>query len=100
MIEIILPRSALDDLDTLAGGDPLLEAATLAVWAEEAVRRKLDSHRGGPRSLLERYQRLDPAERAQYDLLPAEKLLERLTREERRLPFAGTRPPSRSGDGR
>ncbi len=96
MIEVMLPPAAINDLEKLSGGVRYLQTVTLYAWAEEAVRRKSLAARGATPSLLERYQDFDPTERELLDLLPPERMIDRLVPEERRSPFFSRRGgPSR-----
>ncbi|MGB7325988.1 MAG: hypothetical protein WBD31_14030 [Rubripirellula sp.] len=81
----ILSDEAMEDLYLLtnwspyAGHDPRLLESTLRTWAEEAVRRKMDSLRPERKSLSERYMELSESERDRMDLLPPEEMKRRLT---------------------
>ena len=77
MIESIIPESALDTLEMVSSGDPLLKSLTLQIWVEEVIRRKTPWRNEG--SVLERYQTLSQAQREIIDLLPPRRMLEELT---------------------
>ncbi len=76
-IRLVLSDEALETLEGISGGFPLTETMTLRIWAEEAVRRRY--RRPQTETTLERYQSLDPNERELLDLLPAKKILEKLS---------------------
>jgi hypothetical protein len=83
---MVLPDSALDILDLVAGGDPLNETMTLRYWAEETVRRKSPWKRREDATMLERYNEIPPEQRDFLDLLPPKAMLKELSRDHVRLP--------------
>lgn len=76
-VRLVLSDAAVQKLDGIAGGFQPIETMTLRIWAEEAVRRRYRQTRAD--STIQRYQSLDPAEREVLDLLPPQKILEKLT---------------------
>lgn len=76
-IRFVLSPEAVQKLDGITGGFQPIETMTLRIWAEEAVRRRY--REASSETTLERYQSLDPSDREILDLLPPEKILEKLT---------------------
>jgi hypothetical protein len=76
-IGLVLPERALEILDSVAAGDPLKETTTIAIWAEEAVRRKFPFKRDSI-TTLERYNSFDESQRDLLDLLPPKEILSEL----------------------
>lgn len=85
MIRLVLPERAIDILDLVAAGDPLIETMTLRTWAEEAIRRKFPNRRDDL-TLLDRYNELPANERDALDLLPPKQILNELSRDFSRFP--------------
>ena len=84
-IELPLPEKALDLLDLVASGAPIMERATLQVWCEETVRREFIALIFGDSTLLERYRDMEPDQRNRIDLLPPKEFLKEMTRTPRHL---------------
>ncbi|MGI9472819.1 MAG: anti-sigma factor family protein [Rubripirellula sp.] len=82
-IKLPLPEQALDILDLVAAGDPFMESATLQMWCEETVRRRLLARYQDDSTLLERYKDLAPEQRSRLDLLEPEEFLKELARPSR-----------------
>ncbi len=86
MIRLVLPNSAVDMLDVVAGGDEIVEDLVLRNWAEESVRRKMPVWKDDS-TLLERYTELPDDDRETLDLSPPGRMLDEITRP--RSPWGG-----------
>jgi hypothetical protein len=89
-IQFALPDRALEILDLVATGDPIKESATLAVWAEESIRRKSPFRRDDS-TALERYNDMDDSFRDVLDLMPPKEIQNELKPGPARFPSFG--PP-------
>jgi hypothetical protein len=79
MVRWVLPERAVEILDLVANGDPILESITLRTWTEETLRRKWPRRRDEI-SKLERYLLISQEDRERIDLLPPESFLRALGR--------------------
>ena len=79
MVRWVLPQRAVEILDLVANGDPILESITLRTWTEETLRRKSPRNRDEI-SKLERYMRISQEERERIDLLSPDRFLRELSR--------------------
>ncbi|MDG2220640.1 MAG: hypothetical protein P8L85_04630 [Rubripirellula sp.] len=79
MVRWVLPVRAVEILDLVANGDPILESITLRTWTEETLRRKWPRRRDEI-SDLERYLLISQEDRERIDLLPPDRFLRELGR--------------------
>ncbi|TWU67252.1 hypothetical protein V7x_28250 [Crateriforma conspicua] len=96
MLEFWIPTKDAENLDILAGDDPMLRASVLLLWAESALRRSMDDGRSTP---LQRYQMMSDYQRMRLDLSEPEKIQEEISRTQRRRSFGGGRRGSGGGGG-
>ena len=80
-LRLVIPDSAIEILDLITGGDPLLETVTLRAWSEEAARRHFPIKRREESTYLERYIATPTRERDFIDLLPPKEILSELSRD-------------------
>ncbi len=80
-LRLVIPDSAIEILDLITGGDPLLETVTLRAWSEEAARRHFPIKRRQESTYLERYIATPTRERDFIDLLPPKEILSELSRD-------------------
>lgn len=76
MIESMLPDREAEELAAFPN-DSWIRAIILGEFAEETLRRKFSGN-GERKSVQDRYQELEPQQRAVLDLLPPEEARERL----------------------